>query len=124
MPVPQVLVPMVPAVPIGIITTTAPVHLDFKERTAAMTLMSAESLACASTVVYALTPMGPSAASAHLGIVGVLVRYQSCPVPPLSALMVALVDRPVTTLMSVLACQGFKDTTVRIMLMTVQATSV
>lgn len=41
MRVPQVLVPMVLVVPIGIITTTAHAHLGIRERTVAMILMSA-----------------------------------------------------------------------------------
>lgn len=124
MPVPQVHVPMVHVVPIGITTTTAPAHLASRERTAAMTLMSAASLACASMVVSASILMGPSAASANLVTAGVHVRCPPSPVPHLSALMGAPADRLATVPTSVLAYQAFRDTTVRIMWMTVQAISV
>ncbi len=105
MPVPQVLVPMGPDVPIGITTTTVPAHLASRERTAAMTLTSAASLACASMVASALTPMGPSIASANLDTVGAHVRCPPSHVPHLSASMEAPVDRPVTIPTSVLAYQ-------------------
>ncbi len=105
MPVPQVPVPMGPVVPIGITTTTVPAHLASKERTAAMTLTSAASLACASMAAFALTPMGPSAASANLDTAGAHVRCPPFPVPHLNALMGAPVDRPATIPMSVLAYQ-------------------
>lgn len=105
MPVPPVPVPMGPVVPIGITTTTVPAHLASRERTAAMTLMSAASLACASMVASALTPMGPSVVGANLDTVGAHVRCPPFPVPHLSALMGAPADRPVTIPMSVLAYQ-------------------
>lgn len=41
MHVPQIPVPMVPVVLIGTITTTARAHLVIREKTVAMTLMSA-----------------------------------------------------------------------------------
>lgn len=105
MPVPQVPVPMVLVVPIGITTTTVPAHLASRERTAATTLMSAASLACASMAAFALTPTGPSAASASLDTVDAHVRCPFFPVPHHSVLMGAPVDRPVTIPMSVLAYQ-------------------
>lgn len=124
MPVPPVPVPMGPVVPIGITTTTVPAHLASRERTAAMTLMSAASLACASMVASALTPMGPSVVGANLDTVGAHVRCPPFPVPHLSALMGAPADRPVTIPMSVLAYQGLRVTTVKIMWTTVQVTNV
>lgn len=105
MPVPQVLVPTGPDVPIGITTTTVHAHLASRERTVAMTLTSAASLACASMVASAWTPMGPSAVSATLDTVGAHVRCPPFPVPHLSALMGGHVDRPVTIPTSVLAYQ-------------------
>lgn len=105
MPVPQVPVPMGPVVPTGITSTTAPAHLDFREKTAAMTLMSVASLACASVVASVLIPMGLSVASASLDTVGAHVRCQPFPVPHRSVLMGAPVDRPATIPMSVLAYQ-------------------
>lgn len=105
MPVPRAPVPTGPVVPTGITTTTVPAHLASRERTAAMTLMSAASLACASTVASASIPKGRSAVSANLDTVGARVRCPPCPVPHLSALTGAPVDKPATTLMSVLAYQ-------------------
>lgn len=89
-----------------------------------MTLTSAASLACASMVASALTPMGLSAASANLDTVGGHVRCPPFPVPHPSALMGGPVVRPVTIPMSVLAYQGLRDTTVKIMWMTALDTSV
>lgn len=123
MPVPQVPVPMEPVVPIGITTTTVHAHLATRERIAAMTLMSAASLACASMVASALTPMGPSIASASQDTAGAHVRCPPSRVPRLSALTGEPVDRPAIIPTSVLAYQGLRGTTVRIMWMTVQATS-
>lgn len=108
MPVPQVHAPMVPVVPIGITITTVPAHLDSRERTAAMTLMSAVSLVFASMVASVLIPKGPSTASANLDIVDAHVRCPPFPVLHHSALMVAPVDRRVIIHMSVLACQVCK----------------
>lgn len=105
MPVPRAPVPMGPAVPTGITTTTVPAHLASRERTAAMTLKSAASLVCASMVASALTPMGPFAASASLDTVGAHVRCPPFPVPHHSVLMGAPVDRPATIPTSVLAYQ-------------------
>lgn len=68
--------------------------------------------------------MDPFGASVLLGTADAHVKSQPSRVPHLSALMVALVDRPVTTPMNALAYQGLRDTTVRIMWMIVQATSV
>lgn len=105
MPVPQVPVPMEPVVPIGITTTTVRAHLASRERIAAMTLMSAASLACASMVASALTPMGPSIASASQDTAGAHVRCPPSRVPHLSALTGAPVDKPATIPTSVLAYQ-------------------
>lgn len=108
MPVPQVHVPMVPVVPIGITTITVPAHLDSRERTAALTLMSAVSLVFASMVAFVLIPMGPSTASANLDIVDVHVRCPPFPVLHHSALMGAPADRRMIIHTSVLACQVCK----------------
>ena len=105
MPVPGVPVPMGPVVPTGITTTTVPAHLATRERTAAMTLMSAASLACASMVASAQTPKDPSAVVANLDTAGPHVRCPPCPVRHLSALMGAPVDRPATIPTSALAYQ-------------------
>lgn len=101
MHVPQVLVLMGPAVQIGIITTTVRAHLATRERTAAMTSMSAASLEHVSRVASALIPMGLSGASASKDTVDGLVRCPPYPVPHLSALMEAPVAKQVTIPMSV-----------------------
>lgn len=105
MPVPQVPVPMGLAVPTGITTTTVPAHLASRERTAAVTLMSAASLACASMVASALTLMGPTVASAHLDTAGAHVRCPPCRVPHHSVLMGVPVVRPANIPTSALASQ-------------------
>lgn len=67
--------------------------------------------------------MGHSAVSASRGTVAAHARCPPYPVPHLSASTVAPVDRPATIPTSALAYQGLRDTTVRIMWMTAQATS-